>query len=115
MTRAAARLVIVTPPELAPGFRLAGVSVVTAHDPDEALGAVERLVAEEKGVVSVYAPFLEAFAPDLRERLERSVTPVVVAFPAGVAAASPEERRARILGLLQQAVGYQVTFGEREP
>ena len=115
MSRTAARLVIVAPAELVPGFRLAGVSVVAAHDTDEALAVVDRLVADEKGVISVYQPFFEAFAPELRERLERSVAPVVIAYPAGLAAVNPDERRARILGLLQQAVGYHVTFGEQEP
>ena len=114
MIRAAARLVIVVPPDLVSGFRLAGVSVVSVQDAREAGGAVERLVADERGVIAVYEPFFSAFGPQFRERLQRSVSPVVVACPAGLAVGETEERRARILGMLQQAVGYQVTFGSRE-
>ncbi len=115
MNRTAARLVIVVPPELVSGFRLAGVSVVPAHDATEASAAVERLIADEKGVIAVYQPFVEAFESEFSHRLERSLAPVVVSYPAGLAIAEPEERRARILGMLQQAVGYHVTFGRQEP
>ncbi len=115
MNRTAARLVIVAPPELVPGFRLAGVSVIATHDAQDAQAVVERLIADEKGVIAVYQPFVEAFDPVLSDRLERSVAPVVVAYPAGLSIAEPEERRARILGMLQQAVGYHVTFGRQEP
>jgi vacuolar-type H+-ATPase subunit F/Vma7 len=115
MNRTAARLVIVAPPELVSGFRLAGVSVVSAEDAAEAYVAIERLIADEKGVIAVYQPFFDVFEPELRERLERSVAPVVVSYPAGLSAAEPGERRARILGMLQQAVGYHVTFGRQEP
>ena len=115
MNRTAARLVIIVPPELASGFRLAGVSVIPAHHAQDAQTAVERLIADEKGVIAVYQPFAEAFDPELSERLERSVAPVVVSYPAGLSIAEPGERRARILGMLHQAVGYHVTFGRQEP
>lgn len=115
MNRTAARLVVVVPPELGPGFRLAGVSVVHAGDAAEAIATVERLIAEEKGVIAVYQPFFESFRPEFREQLEQSVAPVIIPYPAGLSIADPKERRARILGMLQQAVGYHVTFGRQEP
>lgn len=114
MNQAPARAVFVVPPELATGFRLAGVTVRTARTADEASTTVTGLLPTERGVIAVYEPFYDDFAPLLRSRLGRSVTPVVVAIPSGLAAEGSSVRRHRILGMLQRAVGYHVTFGEGE-
>ena len=106
-------LIIVAPEELEAGFRLAGVDVRTAADGAAAAGEVGRLVAEgERGVIGVYEPFFTQFDARLRERLQQSVVPVVIAVPSGFAEVSGEARRARIAALLTRAVGYHITFGE---
>lgn len=108
------RLLVLTTPELAPGYRLAGVEAEAAASAGEAERHVRDLLAEA-GIVAVHEPFLDAFEPALRDRLESSTRPIVVALPAGEAPVVEGGRRARLLRMLWQAVGYELTFepGER--
>lgn len=110
------RVVVVAPTELEAGFRLAGATVTTAADANQAADAVAGLVAGgERGVIAVYEPYLESFdLPELTRLLE-SVSPVIVALPAGIGAEGAAGRRARLAGLLQRAVGYHITFGGGAP
>ncbi len=105
--------VVIAPPELAGGFQLAGAAVREALDSAEAAQAVAALIEDgERGVIAVYAPFLNEFDGENRQRMLQSVSPVVVALPAGLEAEAAASRRARLAGLLQRAVGYHITFGE---
>lgn len=107
------RVVIIAPAELAAGFRLAGAHVREAADPAAADDAVAALVGDdERGVIGIYEPFLDAFDAERRHRLLTSIAPVIVPLPAGLEADTAEARRARLAGLLQRAVGYHITFGE---
>lgn len=110
-----AHLELVVPEELGAGFLIGGAGVHAAADPVTAAATVRRLIADgERGVIAVYEPWLAAFGRAERERLEESVTPVVVAVPSGLAAAGATARRARLAALLQRAVGYRITFEEEE-
>ena len=80
----AAHLTIVSPPELAAGFRLAGAGVRPVEDTEQAASVVDDLIAQgERGVIGVYEPFFVRFDSHLRDRLEQSVSPVVISVPAG--------------------------------
>lgn len=115
MTTPSARLVIVIPPELGTGFRLAGAGVRRARTVSEAELAVSDLLESgERGIVAVYEPWLRGFEAGLLSRLEASVAPVVVPVPSGLDTEDPEQRRARLAALLRQSVGYHITFGEEE-
>ena|SRR6266540_3964587 len=108
------RLVVVTTPELAPGFRLAGVATEVVTSPAAAARVVADLVAApETSVVAVHEPFLAAFDPEVREPLTMSLHPIVVALPAGTPAEG-ESRQERLAELLRRAVGYRITFGSGE-
>lgn len=108
-----AQLVLVVPPELASGFRLAGVAVQESND---AAGAANYLKVAmdggDRGVVGVYAPFLVAMGAVAREHYERSITPIVVPLPSGLEGLEAVSPRARLAALLQRAVGYHITFGD---
>jgi vacuolar-type H+-ATPase subunit F/Vma7 len=112
-----ARLVIITTPELTPGYRLAGVTTLTAASPREASAIVRELVdGGEKGVIGLYAPYWAGMDRDLRRRLERMVNPVVIAMPAGRLTGGAGERRATIAAMLRRVVGYHITLSdESEP
>ncbi|MEA2058434.1 MAG: V-type ATP synthase subunit F [Actinomycetota bacterium] len=113
MIEATARLTIVVPAELIPGFSVAGAEVRSAVDASEAAASVRDLIAEgERGVIGVYEPWFLDFDRSYREGLEASVAPVVIAIPSGLEAESGAIRRARLAGMLQRAVGYHITFGD---
>ena len=68
----------------------------------------------ERGVIGVYGPWFGEFDRAQREQFEGMVAPVVVAVPSGFMIETDEARRARLAGLLQRAIGYHITFEERE-
>lgn len=106
------RLVVVTTPEGAPGFALAGVRAVAAASPEEARDAVLRLIAEGgAAVIGVHEPYLDALPARDRRRMDESTIPVVLALPAGLRAAGEPDRQARLFEVLRRAVGYHITFG----
>ena len=110
-----ARLVVISPEELADGFRLTGVAVEQAETPADAQRAVRDLISRgESGVIAVSRPLFDGFEDDLRRRLKASVSPVVVELPTGVGVEPDELRRSRLADRLQRAIGYHVTFGEDE-
>jgi len=111
--RARRRLVVVTTRELAPGYRLAGVATVAASADDAERRLRELVEGGERGIVAVHEPFLDAADPGWRRRFEEATEPLVVALPSGEAEAGAGTRRERLLRMLWQAVGYQITFEQR--
>lgn len=105
-------MLVVTTPDLAAGFRLAGAAVIESATAEMAATAItEAIAGGESGVIAVYEPFLDELPPQARLAFSASVSPVVVPMPPGLAGAG-EERRARLAALLQRAVGYHISFGE---
>lgn len=104
-----ARLIVVTAPELATGFRLAGVRTVEAPDAERAAHAIAELErVDDVGVLAVHAPYFEALDPAVRKRLAASSRPVVVTVPDGLESEAPDARRRRLVELLQRAVGLRL-------
>jgi vacuolar-type H+-ATPase subunit F/Vma7 len=106
-----AKLVVITDPTLALGFRLAGVDVYTAGTAEEAQRLLLALMAEgEAGVIAVNADYLAVLDEPTRRRIEASYKPVVVGLPSG-AAIAPGERRSRYIAeLIRRAIGFRITF-----
>ena len=105
-----ARLLVLTTEQLAAGYRLAGVAVVEVASPAEAGERLEHLLESEDGVIALHAPYFHALAGSLRRRLDALSVPLVVPLPAGATPEEAEDRRERLLKLLRQAVGYELTF-----
>lgn len=104
------RLIVLTTPELATGYRLAGASALEVSSPEEASALLEELLPHERGVVAVHEPYFHALDQTLRTRLDALRAPLVVPLPAGASAEDARERRQRLLQMLWQAVGYEITF-----
>jgi vacuolar-type H+-ATPase subunit F/Vma7 len=110
-----ANLVVITNPTLAPGFRLAGVQVVSAETREEARNALVHLLDEgDAGIIAIDQPFFSALDYATARRIEEIVKPVVVTLPAG-ADVLPEQRRSRqIAELIRRAIGIRITFRDEE-
>ena len=104
------RLLVLTTKELATGYRLAGVAVHEVASAAEAGERLEQLLETEDGVIALHAPYFHALGRPLRRRLDMVGVPLVVPLPAGATPEEAEDRRERLLKLLRQAVGYEVTF-----
>lgn len=106
------RLLVLTTRELVVGYRLAGANAVEVGSAAETQAILEDLLASKDGVIAVHAPYLNALPLPLRRRLDSLRTPLVVALPAGAATGQVGDRRQRLLELLRQAIGYEITFGD---
>jgi vacuolar-type H+-ATPase subunit F/Vma7 len=110
-----ARLVVVTSPALAAGFRLAGATTEVARSTEEATRIVRELVeGGEGGIIAIDEAFLGGMDAGTRERLEDLTDPVVVSLPAGLAEPGAERRRARLAVSLRRAVGFRISFPGEE-
>ena len=96
-------------PQVASGFRLAGLRGDEAHDATEGVARLRELLRDpEAGVVLLEDSLYEALPPELRAELGRRPLPMVVPVP------GPEwgERRTAaesyIVELLRQVIGYRV-------
>ena len=112
---ASARLVVITLPDQAAGFRFGGASILAAASVEEAEEAVRRVLADgESGVIAVHEPFYEDFEAGFRHRCDEMVAPIVLPLPTGSPTAA-SDRKARLTAMLQRVIGYQISFEEREP
>jgi vacuolar-type H+-ATPase subunit F/Vma7 len=103
-----ARLVVVTNPGLADGFRLAGSATLAAHPGPDAAAAVRSAVADvDVGLVLVTADVWQWLEPRARGELERLARPIVLPIPAGVVTDATTRRE--LLGeMLERAIGYRI-------
>ena len=110
-----AKLVVITEPALAPGFRLAGVEVHTASTAAEAERLLLALMDEgEAGVIAVHAPYFVALGERTRRRIEIRATPVVMGLPTGMAVTSEERQSQHLAELIRRAIGFRITFRGEE-
>jgi len=102
------RLVVLSTPALAAGFRLAGCETLTVGAGPAASALVRALTgAGDVGLLLVTVDLWSSFDDRLRGQLERLAAPVVMPIPAG--AVSGEAPRAQLLGeMLQRAIGYRI-------
>ena len=105
-------LIVLTTPELEPGYRLAGVATRSLDSPSEAAEVLHELLGQPgKGnVVAIHEPFFNQLPVVLRRRIDSLTSPLVIPLPGGEGAHVEAERRAQHLRILWEAVGYQITF-----
>jgi vacuolar-type H+-ATPase subunit F/Vma7 len=107
-----ARLVTLTGPALADGFRLSGVATVVARTGPEVLAALRELEAdEETGLVLVSADLWAALEERTRDRFESLARPIVLVVPAG-APTDLATRRELVVEMLRRAIGYRIQLEE---
>lgn len=103
-----ARLVVLTSPELADGFRLAGCATVVALPGAPASTALREAVARDDiGLLLVTADLWSSLGERLRGNLEQLARPVVLPLPTG--ALSDGGTRGQLLGeMLRRAIGFRI-------
>jgi len=107
-------VLVIVPPDLAEGFRLAGARVRPAADPAAARGILLEAVNDpEAGIVVLADTYYPALEPATRQRLERQHRPVVVPIPTRAVLSPEERRRAELQELIRRAIGLRVVLGGR--
>ncbi len=102
------KFVVVTDPDTAPGYRLAGVEAYEAAGPDKVKELLASLSAKESvGIIAVSEEFLDALDEKFRDRLERQQRPIVIAVPSRL---KNVDRKLYIERLLRKAIGYNIVM-----
>jgi V/A-type H+/Na+-transporting ATPase subunit F len=105
------KVVVLTDPDTAHGFRLAGVDVHQAEDADEAKREINRLLEDsDTGILAVNESFLAAVDDRVRQRIEATYRPIVISLPVKEKLGAIGERKAFLARLVHRAVGFDVTL-----
>jgi V/A-type H+/Na+-transporting ATPase subunit F len=105
------KVVVLTDPETAHGFRLAGVDVHEAEDVEEARREINRLLEDDNtGILAVNEGFLSAVDERVRQRIESTYRPIVISLPVKEKLGAVGERKAFLARLVHRAVGFDVTL-----
>jgi len=100
------KFVVVTDPNTASGFRLAGVDVLEASTIEEAKRIIPPLLfKDDTGIVAVNEDFMISLDEKLMERIEKTHRPIVIPIPSR---AQRIDRADYIERLLRRAIGYKI-------
>jgi len=107
---------VITSPDLSPGFQLAGVETFAVEDVEKAEEVLGKLLTgDEASLIVVHRGLLQVMGPRLRRQIDRSYRPVVVDIPGSLSTTPGEERRRYITELIRRAIGYHITFESEQP
>lgn len=105
------KVVVLTDPETAMGFRLAGVDVREAETAEEARDLINRLLEDNRtGILAVNESFLENVGERIQAKIESTYRPIVVSLPVKEKLGAVSERKAFLARLVHRAVGFDVTL-----
>lgn len=105
------KVVVLTDPDTALGFRLAGVDVYIAEDSEEAKREISRLIEDDRtGILAVNESFLSLIDERMRNKIESIYRPIVVSLPVREKIGAVGERKAFLARLVHRAVGFDVTL-----
>lgn len=102
------KFIVVTDPETAAGFRLAGVDVLEASGPAEARKIIPSLLfRDDTGIVAVNEDFMTSLDEKLMDRIEKTYRPIIIPIPSKT---KEIERTSYIERLLRRAIGYNIVL-----
>lgn len=100
------KFVVVTHPDMASGYRLAGVDVFEADSPGKAGEVIASLEEkEEVGIIAVSEELLYGMDEKSRKKVEDAIMPIIIAIPSRL---KGMDRKAYIERLLRNAIGYNI-------
>jgi vacuolar-type H+-ATPase subunit F/Vma7 len=106
------QVTVITTPDLAPGYQLAGVetlAVVTVEDAEVTLR--QLLDNREAGLIIVRRALLEAMDPRLQQRAQASIEPVVMPIAGRAAHLTGQEYLAHLSEMIRRTVGFHLNLG----
>ncbi len=110
------RLLVITRPNLAVGFQLAGVETFGVEDEEAAQELISAWLEEdEANLLAIDDGLLELMDPVFIKRLESCERLPYLSIPGGRPLGLEATRRYRIAEMIRQAIGFHITFkGEEE-
>jgi len=100
------KCMVITDPDTAPGFRLAGVEVIELADPKEAGKLLSSLLyRDDTGIIAMNEDFVDELDKKTIERVEKTYRPIIIPIPSGKKSADRENYIER---LLRRAIGFNI-------
>jgi vacuolar-type H+-ATPase subunit F/Vma7 len=105
------KLIILTDPSNADGFRLAGVDVVEAESAEEARVKLGHLVDDDNsGIIGINEAYMAAIDERLRRKIDSIYRPIVIPLPIRETLHVEEDHKAYLSRLIRRAVGFDITL-----
>lgn len=105
------KMVVLTDPESADGFRLAGVDVLEVPEGDRAKikkALVNLINDDDIGVVAINEEFMSGVDEGTRAKIDRLYRPIVVAIPAKTRLDVGEARASYLAKMIRRAIGFDI-------
>ncbi len=105
------RLVVLTDPENADGFRLAGVDVQVADSPEHARHKLNALLDDDaSGIIAMNERMVAAIDERTQHKIDSIYRPIVVSLPVRDTLQTDEDHRAYLSRLIRRAIGFDITL-----
>lgn len=105
------RLVVLTDPDNADGFRLAGVDVEVAESGDDARRKLNALLDDdESGIIAINERMVGAIDERTQRKIDSIYRPIVVSLPIRETLETGEDHRAYLSRLIRRAIGFDITL-----
>lgn len=97
---------VVTDPDTAAGFRLAGVDVIEVRSMDEAKKIIpELLLRDDTGIVALNEDYMQVLDDKIMTKIEKTYRPIIIPIPVRRKVGGGMSYIER---LLQRAIGYNI-------
>lgn len=104
-------LVVLTDPDNAGGFRLAGVDVVVADTVSEARALLASMLDDdETGIIAINERLTEAIDDRMAKKIESIYRPIVVSLPIREKLEVASDHQAYLARLIRRAIGFDITL-----
>lgn len=102
------KFIVVTDPDTAPGFRLAGVDVIEIENSEEVQSMLPSLLLkDDTGIIAINEDYMMSLDEKMMEKIERSYRPIIIPIPSH---SKKLDRTSYIEGLLRRAIGYNIVL-----
>lgn len=103
------RLVVVTHPESANGFLLAGVEVFEAENDEQAKKYLVDFINDDSvGIVAIDEDLMEEVDERLKDKIDKLYKPVVIPIPPKKTVELSDNRTAYVQSIIKRAVGFDI-------
>lgn len=105
------RLVVLTDPDTADGFRLAGVDVEIVESPEGARRSLTALLDDDAtGIIAINERMMAAIDERIQKKIDSIYRPIVVSLPIREKLEIGEDHRAYLSRLIRRAIGFDITL-----
>jgi V/A-type H+-transporting ATPase subunit F len=105
------KLIVLTDPDNADGFRLAGVDVDVVESEDQVRERLNRLLDDESsGIIAVNEHLMTMIDERTQKKIDSIYRPLVVSLPLREKLAIGDDHRAYLARLIRRAIGFDITL-----